>query len=330
MVPFSITPNGINFIMGGKPKTVAKEHANFTQVKEAVVAGNVKLIEKLIDSISFVAKITNGKVLINDEKVMYDGREVPEYLAHRIIEHSSKGEKLMQNPNKEIVQDLFRWMEVGNMPVYPDGDFVGYKVVRSDFTPIHRGPYGQSQKPGEVVEMPRSECDENRNQTCSTGLHFCSYDYLSNFNGFDSQNVIVYLKINPKDVTSIPTDYNNTKGRTCRFEVVDVLEKETIKETFNKGVVATDDQPEVDQWDFYEEMTDSWEDVDSWEDEVVISTPSAKPADTSDEVEFARNGKTYTAKLIIETVEREGVTKASRELDIPRSTLSSWYAKSFN
>jgi hypothetical protein len=28
------------------------------------------------------------------------------------------------------------------------------------------------------------------------------------------------LKINPKDVVSIPADYNNTKGRCCRYEVV--------------------------------------------------------------------------------------------------------------
>jgi hypothetical protein len=28
------------------------------------------------------------------------------------------------------------------------------------------------------------------------------------------------VKINPKDVVAIPADYNNTKGRTCRYEVV--------------------------------------------------------------------------------------------------------------
>lgn len=28
------------------------------------------------------------------------------------------------------------------------------------------------------------------------------------------------LKINPADVVAIPADYNNTKGRTCRYEVI--------------------------------------------------------------------------------------------------------------
>ena len=31
------------------------------------------------------------------------------------------------------------------------------------------------------------------------------------------------LKINPADVVAIPKDYNNTKGRTCRYEVIGEL-----------------------------------------------------------------------------------------------------------
>jgi hypothetical protein len=59
------------------------------------------------------------------------------------------------------------------------------------------------------------------NNTCSTGLHFCSKEYLDHFGGHDSRTVI--LKINPRDVVSIPADYNATKGRTCRYEVIGEL-----------------------------------------------------------------------------------------------------------
>jgi hypothetical protein len=52
-------------------------------------------------------------------------------------------------------------------------------------------------------------------------LHFCSLDYLSHFGGHDSRTVV--LKINPRDVVSIPADYNATKGRTCRYEVIGEL-----------------------------------------------------------------------------------------------------------
>ena len=44
---------------------------------------------------------------------------------------------------------------------------------------------------------------------------------MPSFGGSDSRTMI--LKINPADVVSIPTDYNNSKGRTCRYEVIGEL-----------------------------------------------------------------------------------------------------------
>ena len=43
--------------------------------------------------------------------------------------------------------------------------------------------------------------------------------YLNHFGG--ERTVIV--KINPRDVVSIPTDYNEAKGRACRYEVIGEL-----------------------------------------------------------------------------------------------------------
>jgi hypothetical protein len=72
--------------------------------------------------------------------------------------------------------------------------------------------------PGTVVEMERNQVDDNKDQTCSTGLHFCGLSYLDHFGGSDSRVVIV--KIDPADVVSIPSDYNGAKGRACRYEVI--------------------------------------------------------------------------------------------------------------
>jgi hypothetical protein len=69
--------------------------------------------------------------------------------------------------------------------------------------------------------MERNAVDDDQNRTCSSGLHFCSKDYLDHFGGSDSRTVI--LKINPADVVSIPADYNATKGRACRYEVIGEL-----------------------------------------------------------------------------------------------------------
>jgi hypothetical protein len=67
--------------------------------------------------------------------------------------------------------------------------------------------------------MERHEVNDNKDITCSSGLHFCGMSYLSHFGG--ERTVIV--KINPADVVSIPSDYNEAKGRACRYEVIGEL-----------------------------------------------------------------------------------------------------------
>jgi len=80
--------------------------------------------------------------------------------------------------------------------------------------------------------MERNSVDDNPNNTCSTGLHFCSLEYLKGFWGTSGHTMII--KINPMDVVSIPVDYDNSKGRCCRYVVVD--EHERAKE----GIEAFD------------------------------------------------------------------------------------------
>ena len=67
--------------------------------------------------------------------------------------------------------------------------------------------------------MERNAVDDDKDRTCSAGLHFCSKDYLNHFGG----ERIMILKINPRDVVSIPSDYNDSKGRACRYEVIGEL-----------------------------------------------------------------------------------------------------------
>jgi hypothetical protein len=123
-------------------------------------------------------------------------------------------ENLMSNPSRQAVQELYGFLEKNNLPITPDGHFLAYKKVRDDYLDCHSGTMDNSV--GRIVEMERNEVDDNRNNTCSAGLHFCGHSYLAHFGG--ARTVIV--KINPRDVVSIPSDYNDAKGRACRYEVV--------------------------------------------------------------------------------------------------------------
>ena len=217
-IPYTLGETSLTFFYNCRQRTFARDHHHFDAIKNAVLVGDFDAIEAAINLANVVAKATFGEVIItDDDSVRFRGTSVPEYLAHRILDHYRNqelpdtapilkfAEKVMGNETIDVREDLYKWLENGKMPVFADGDFIAYKLVREDYSPIHRGPYGKVQKPGTVVEMPRSACNANRDVTCSTGLHFCSYDYLPIFNSgtnYEGRRVIV-LKINPADVVAI-------------------------------------------------------------------------------------------------------------------------------
>jgi hypothetical protein len=123
----------------------------------------------------------------------------------------------MENPSKRAIDELANFLDVGGLPITTDGHFLAYKNVRSNYFDIHSGKFDNSV--GKVCEMKRNQVCDDKDLTCSSGLHFCSIAYLPHFSDASGGHTMV-VKINPKDVVSFPTDYNNTKGRTCRYEVV--------------------------------------------------------------------------------------------------------------
>jgi hypothetical protein len=140
-------------------------------------------------------------------------------------------ENLLENPSRRAVTELYLFLEKGNLPITSDGHFLAYKKVRDDYLDVYSGTIDNSV--GQVVEMERNRVDDDKNNTCSYGLHFCSKDYLQSFSG----DRIVILKINPRDVVSIPTDYAFTKGRTCRYEVIGEVEIENPEERLKQAVL---------------------------------------------------------------------------------------------
>ena len=141
-------------------------------------------------------------------------------------------ENLMSNPSKRSVLELYGFLEKSNLPITPDGHFLAYKKVRDNYLDCHSGTMDNSV--GKVLEMERNEVDDDKDRTCSSGLHFCSISYLNCFGGERT----MILKINPRDVVSIPSDYNDAKGRTCRYEVIGELNV-APEDAFTKPVQET-------------------------------------------------------------------------------------------
>lgn len=232
----------ISITQGRETWNADKDHPGFvaafallSQSINVDYATEQKLVRKARDTINIeraVKEFVKGDVRIADGSLFYQDIELRSGLVDRILAAMNAGEdfefflpfleNLLENPSPKAVQRLFDFLVANDIEITKDGYFVGWKIVRSDYTDCRTGTFDNS--PGKVVKMPRSRVDDNDNQTCSSGLHVCSKGYIGHFGGRDSK--VVSVKVHPRDVVSIPVDYNDAKMRACQYEVVsDVTER---------------------------------------------------------------------------------------------------------
>jgi hypothetical protein len=227
--PFIVQGNNITVVIGNKPHTISKSHITYNKVLEAIKANDWDTVKDIIEPKKVVLNYGQGNVSVQGETLYWKGAEMHNALSKRMISMLQDGfpveplvkfmENLMSNPSFRAVNELYGFLEKNSLPITSDGCFLAYKKVRNDYMDIHSGTFNNSV--GMICEMERNKVDDNQNNTCSAGLHFCSQEYLPSFGGSDSR--VMILKINPADVVSIPTDYNNSKGRACRYEVIGEL-----------------------------------------------------------------------------------------------------------
>ena len=232
-IPFSHTPGGaVSVYVLGKYKVLPPSHRNYLALIDAlhVKPQNYDLICELADISTFLARVTLGEVQISDDKVLWRGESVHGVIVDRILQHLHLGydltplanflAKLMLNPIVGARDDLFAWLESGNAPITPDGNFIAFKNVRLDYLDHYSASIDNSV--GTTPSMPIEDVDQDRYNECSSGLHFCSFAYLSSFHLGQSHTMV--LEIDPANVVAIPTDYNRQKGRCWTYKVIAEVE----------------------------------------------------------------------------------------------------------
>lgn len=229
-----ITPTGLTvFVSGQKPFMMARSHKLFEQMLDAIRLEDVEEIVNLINLAEHTATYMKGSVVIKDGELFYEGEAIHGTLVDRIMECMDEDidetslinflKNLMQNPSKQSRDELYLFLEAcGDLPITEDGRFIAYKWVRDDYKDCHSGTFDNSV--GSVVTMPRGKVNDDRRQTCSSGLHVCSNKYMK----FGQRLMLV--AINPKDVVSVPYDYDNGKMRVCEYEVIGEIEEAEYKE----------------------------------------------------------------------------------------------------
>lgn len=375
MIPFTITPSSITVLLRGKNWQLDQSHVNFFHVRQKLLQFNDERdlshdtieneLEPLINIRAFIAQISTGRVQVNGEAVLFDGKEVRGHIAQRLMQMVRGGrnprplmrflERLDRAPIQDVADQFLRWLEKSNMPLTVDGCFVAYKYVDRNF--MDNWTHKIDNSPGALI--PRLEVNSintDRNQTCArSGYHFCSFDYLG------GQKPVMLLKIPPEDVCSFP-ETEEAKGRCLFYEIINRIPDDEIAarkieggDLLYTGMFAADPTLYADPHQVVtpaiaapelppgtvEEVEQDWdEEEDAGVDPGYAASllPKRKKPEekslTAREKWLARlkgtefGGKRLTEARVKQLVDKHGYREVGRRTGIPRSTLQDWVDKS--
>ncbi len=223
----------------GKTKTyiVQQNHPHWNTVVELYTQKKYDEVFPLLDLGQAIGAKFKG-FSVRAGKVYYGDAEAHGYLIDRILfflrEMPGQAERLIKfannlysNPDARVRDELYKFLEHKHMPITDDGCFLAYKGVQQDYYSITKGNIevirGKVQNGkifngvGEDILVKRSDVCANSYEGCARGIHAGSWDYA---NSFRNTGRLMVVKLNPKDVVSVPSDCNFQKLRTCAYIVV--------------------------------------------------------------------------------------------------------------
>lgn len=271
-VPFMFVDGNLTLVLNNKSYQVLPDHINYRMILDILPTASSEELLKVVDIEKAVATFSDGLVEIKNGQVTYEGEVVHGSISKRILEFMSKGlpfqplvnflNNLMENPSMQSQKELYDFLEHEHLPITEDGHFLAYKAVRNDYKDKYRGIFDNSV--GQVVKMQRAKVDDDRARGCSDGLHAGALNYVAGYGSVESGDRIVIVKINPRDVVSVPSDCNCEKLRTCRYEVVGEYQGELLKPLYSSDF-SYDEHEDYDDEDY--NVDDSyWDQFDSEED----------------------------------------------------------------
>lgn len=132
------------------------------------------------------------------------------------------------NPDERCRKNLFWFLNKNGLVISRCGFFVAYR--NADFKEIDENgvevytdhhTHKMSIRIGEVVTMPRDNCDPVQENTCSRGLHLGAKWWLQK-GYFGNQGLICLC--NPADVVAVPPLDDYGKLRTCAYLPIEKVE----------------------------------------------------------------------------------------------------------
>lgn len=233
---WTITDQNVVVSYDGETHIVKRSDSLADRLIKALKEGRQGDIPGLVSAAARIETFSKGAFRVENGRVMINGVAAPEVISNKIVKFSNDGlpfqpllkfaAKLQENPSFRAVNELYQFLEKNDHPITESGNFIAYKKVRDDFKDVHSGTFDNSV--GRLVEVPRNQVDEDSNRTCSYGLHVANWDYAHQFY---AGGVMLEVEVSPADVVAIPTDYNQSKMRCCRYRVLGIVTSPYLPET---------------------------------------------------------------------------------------------------
>ena len=260
MYPYVKNNKTVSIIVDGELYTINDMYISYNTIMDFITNNDVskdndKILLKYLSPIEAFKNIVLGNTSFSFEdnelvcKVDKEVIKLPEDLYRDIYKiYEEEGsllpllkfvKKLLKNPRKEVVEELWSFIKVCGFSLTSSGNFLAYKRVTDDFKDIFTKTIDNS--PGTVVKMLRNQVEYNPNITCASGLHFAAWEYLDHY---AKGGRTVLVSVSPKNVVSIPSDYNNMKGRACKYKII--KEVHTPKELDTKKYYSEPDYTDTD------------------------------------------------------------------------------------
>ena len=242
---YIINATGIVFFHQNKPIKIDKSSPQYLRIVKAFdlpESEQEKAIVEILDQTA--GNFERDGFQITPDEVIYNGEKMPQALADKIRAIAQEGlpislfakfwDNLQLNPSANSVRELYDFLAYKELPITEDGCFLAYKgltrngwsISANKETKVLKGKVDSQGRIfnglNEEIEVRRWDVDDNRQNGCSYGLHVGSLDYAQGF----AQGQVVVVKVNPKDVVSVPEDCACQKCRVCAYKVIDVFSQE--------------------------------------------------------------------------------------------------------
>lgn len=263
----------ITVVVDGEMFVADDKHPLFDEIVEAAKAGDESVVN-LFDTSYRAAEVfadLSDRIRIAHSRVFVDQSEVEDAYADILVEFVENDvsvqersalvnflEKVYSNTDANIRENLSRWLLAEKFTILPNGNILGYRGLRDDFTSKHAGPgivNGQrvnghlDNSVGNVVEIDTNLVEVNPHNGCASGLHVGTYEYAQGWAGYGG--VVVAVEVNPVHVRSVPYECSSSKMRVSRYEV-----KEQVTAKYDDRVYDGYDDSEYDEYaddDYYDD-----------------------------------------------------------------------------